>query len=114
MSKTINISFVGDDGQIWYADGYVDYQLKEKDKKIETLQNDLDREKSKVKEYGSRMLKAIEYIHNNYPVCAGKELLEILQDDNKQRKGEVMSLEELESYEPKNIEEQEYYDNFWN
>lgn len=63
MSKTINISFVGDDGQIWYANGYVDYQLKEKDKKIETLQNDLDREKSKVKEYGTRMLKAIEKLN---------------------------------------------------
>ncbi len=28
-------------------------------------------------------------------------------------KGEVVSLEELESYEPKNIIEEEYYDEMW-
>ena len=27
--------------------------------------------------------KAIEYIRNNYPVCAGKELLEILKGEDK-------------------------------
>ena len=29
-----------------------------------------------------RINKAIEYIHKNYPVCAGKELLEILEGEN--------------------------------
>lgn len=28
--------------------------------------------------------KAIEYIHNNYPVCSGKELLSILQGSDKE------------------------------
>lgn len=29
---------------------------------------------------------AIEYIANNYPVCSGKDLLEILQDKKKEGK----------------------------
>ena len=28
--------------------------------------------------------KAIEYIENNYPVCAGSELLDILKGDDKE------------------------------
>ena len=44
--------------------GKIQHQIKE----IERLNNIIN--------------KAIEYIYNNYPVCAGKELLEILGDDN--------------------------------
>ena len=41
----------------------------------------LIQEKHKLQE---RIDKAIEYIHNNYPVCAGKELLDILQGSDKE------------------------------
>lgn len=34
-----------------------------KDKEIERLTNELEREKSQVKEYGTRLIKAIEYIY---------------------------------------------------
>ena len=33
----------------------------------------------KIPELQDRIDKAIEYIHNNYPVCAGKDLLDILE-----------------------------------
>ena len=36
------------------------------------------------REYKARIDKAIDYIHNNYPVCAGKELLDILQGVEKE------------------------------
>ena len=37
-----------------------------------------------IKNLEDRIDKAIEYIHNNYPVCAGKELLDILQGSDKE------------------------------
>ena len=36
-----------------------------KDKEIERLTNELEREKSQVKEYGTRLIKAIEYVEEN-------------------------------------------------
>lgn len=42
-----------------------------------------------------------------------KNKLQELKGVNKSRKGEVVSLEELESYEPKNSIEEEYYDEMW-
>lgn len=48
-------------------------------KEIERLQLELDSEKSNSTKAYKRILKAIEYIKNNYPVCAGKDLLDILE-----------------------------------
>ena len=37
----------------------------------------------------------------------------VKEKNNIQRTGEVVSLDELESYEPKNSIEEEYYDEMW-
>lgn len=42
-------------------------------KEIERLTNDLEREKSQVKEYGTRLIKAIEYIEKNKRNCENDE-----------------------------------------
>ena len=57
--------------------------LKDYDKsleEIEQLQLELDNEKSNSTKAYKRIVKAIEYIKNNYPVCAGIDLLDILQE----------------------------------
>ena len=38
-------------------------QLQKKDKEIERLTNELEREKSQVKEYGTKLIKVREYIN---------------------------------------------------
>ena len=39
-------------------------QLQKKDKEIERLTNELEREKSQVKEYGTKLIKVREYINS--------------------------------------------------
>lgn len=66
-----------------------DYQqandiIVEQSKEIENLINDLEREKSQVKEYGTRLLKAIEYIERrdiDWGSEEHTELLNILEGD---------------------------------
>lgn len=58
--------------------------IEEKNIEIERLSNELNQQFIKCDKYMTRNEKAIEYIHNNYPVCAGKELLEILQGEDKE------------------------------
>lgn len=63
---------------------------------IENLTNDLEREKSQVKEYGTRLLKTIEYIeqqmlHKFQDTTGGltyneRKLLDILKGDDKDGK----------------------------
>lgn len=87
---------------------FIDDLIKEYSQEIERLNNNRN--------------KAIKYIEDNtyksneteYMDLTGiRELLDILKEVDKPRKGEVVSLEELESYEPKNSIEEEYYDELW-
>ena len=79
----------------------IDYQqandiIVEQTNKIENLTNDLEREKSQVKEYGTRLLKTIEYIeqqmlHKFQDTTGGltyneRKLLDILKGDDKDGK----------------------------
>lgn len=51
------------------------------EKENKKLKKGLKKAINKVCEQDVVIAQAIEYIHNNYPVCAGKELLEILKGD---------------------------------
>lgn len=72
----------------------IDYQqandiIVEQSKEIENLTNDLEREKSQVKEYGTRLLKAIEYIDRRdieWGSEEHKKLLDIFKGDDKDGK----------------------------
>ena len=51
---------------------------------IERLTNDLEREKSEVKEYGTRILKAIEYIEQHILATETEDmLLKLLRGEDK-------------------------------
>ena len=50
---------------------------------VEELETKLDNANLTIKELSNRILKAIEYINQHYPVCAGSELLEILKGSDK-------------------------------
>ena len=58
MGKTINISYLGDDGQLWYSKEFCDFQLKEKDKEIEELHKLLEE-----KYYSGNAPKIIDIFH---------------------------------------------------
>lgn len=54
-------------------------RVHEQEWEIDELKLELDNEKSNSTKAYKRIVKAIEYIKNNYPVCAGKDLLDILE-----------------------------------
>lgn len=57
-------------------------RIEEVNKRNESLKDEVMTMRKLYFEIRDRNNKAIEYIRNNYPVCAGKELLEILGDAN--------------------------------
>ena len=99
----------------------------EKDREIERLNNDikeirelLEYKNDKIERLHSIIKEVREYIKENMSyiekgkleyIPSGEDILKILDKaiNNKQ----VMPVEELEEYEPKNIAEQEYQDWFW-
>lgn len=86
-------------------------QLQKKDNEIEKLNNIINN-LDKLIEHCSKRDYYFKYNGKYLKSEIINDLKTIIGVD-KPRKGEVVSLEELESYEPKNSIEEEYYDEMW-